>query len=177
MNDSSQIISNDLDSTPGYVYNDRQSIDRIFSSFADYLLSMKEVTSLMIYTSAENINELTLVEYRNVHQDFPRNFSRIERTKFLAKNIIKSNLVMQVKDTEFGAISNKFGINIKKGFIGIPIKDKAESSSVTKRAILLWTSYLSKFGESRFNFILSAASYLSKAMDWNSLLTEDYNEF
>ncbi|HSG31961.1 MAG TPA: hypothetical protein VLB82_10495 [Thermodesulfobacteriota bacterium] len=175
MNISSHIRSSDLDPGVAYDYKTQQVIDQIFSSFADYLIGIKEIANLMIYIVDEENNELRLVVHRNMHQDFPRNFSRIEKTKYLARNIIKSNSVLESQDTNFRMISNKFGMNIQKGFIGFPIKDNVDSLSKPKGAILVWTSYINKFDQNKYNFIVSAAKYLSKSIKWNNLFAEEHN--
>ena len=174
MNSSSQIVADDMNTGLAYVYKSRSVMDDIFSSFADYIIGIKEVTSLMFYTIDDNNNELKLIEHRNMHQDFPRNFSRIEKTNCLARSIINSKKTMEVIDKKFSVVSNKFGINIKKGFIGIPIRDKMDGSSASKGAILLWTSFIGNFSQKNYEFIKSMADYLSKSIEWNAKF-EQYN--
>ncbi len=177
MNGFTQSASSVKKSNIANVFNDYSCVGPIITSLADYLIAMKEVTNLMIYLVDENINELSLVEHRNIHQDFPRNVSRIENTKYLAKNVIKSKSVIELHDTDFAAVSNKYGINIQKGFIGIPVMNITSSSDKPNGAVLVWTSYLNTIDQDRYNSILSASKYLSRSIEWNNLFAEDYNQF
>jgi hypothetical protein len=177
MDESLPIIGPETKYSSPYINNDKSAIGQIFSSFADYLIGMKEVASLMFYVIEEHSNKLVLVEHRNMHQDFPRNFSRIEKTKYLANNVIKSNSVMELRDTDFSTVSHKRGIKIDRGFIGIPIKDKDDNLKKAKGAILLWTPFLNRFNEDRYKFIISVAGYISKSIEWNNKIEDDYNEY
>ncbi len=49
MSSSSQIISPELKSNLPYVYYDKSNIAQIFSSYADYLIGINEIVSLMFY--------------------------------------------------------------------------------------------------------------------------------
>ena len=177
MNGSSRVLSTEIKSNLHYVNNDKAAIEQIFSSFADYLAAMKEVASLMFYLTEEDSNKLILVQHRNMHQDFPRNLSRIEKTKYLARNTIESGSVMELRDSDFSTVSHKLGINMNRGFIGIPIKDKDDNITKAKGAILLWTSFLGSFDENRYKLIISAASYMSKSIEWNNKIGDDYYQY
>ena len=165
MSSSSQIISPELKSNLPYVYNNKSNVAQIFSSFADCLIAMNEVVRLMFYVIEEDSNKLVLVEHRNLHQDFARNYSRIKRTIYLARNIINVNSVMELRDTDFSVATHKLGIIIDRGFIGIPIKDKDDESKKAIGAILLWTSFINGFNKDRYKHIISVASSIYKSIE------------
>jgi len=174
MSSSSQIISPELKSNLPYVYNNKSNVAQIFSSFADCLIAMNEVVSLMFYVIEEDSNKLVLVEHRN--QDFARNYSRIKRTIYLARNIINVNSVMELRDTDFSVATHKLGIIIDRGFMGIPIKDKDDELKKAIGAILLWTSFINGFNKDRYKHIISVASSIYKAIERNNIIVDDYSD-
>jgi len=176
MSSSSQIISPELKSNLPYVYNNKSNVAQIFSSFADCLIAMNEVVSLMFYVIEEDSNKLVLVEHRNLHQDFARNYSRIKRTIYLARNIINVNSVMELRDTDFSVATHKLGIIIDRGIMGIPIKDKDDELKKAIGAILLWTSFINGFNKDRYKHIISVASSIYKSIERNDKIVEDYND-
>lgn len=176
MSISSQIISPELKSNLPYVYNNKSNVAQIFSSFADCLIAMNEVVSLMFYVIEEDSNKLVLVEHRNLHQDFARNYSRIKRTIYLARNIINVNSVMELRDTDFSVATHKLGIIIDRGFIGIPIKDKDDELKKAIGAILLWTSFINGFNKDRYKHIISVASSIYKSIERSDKIVDDYND-
>jgi len=175
MSSSSQIISPELKSNLPYVYNNKSNVAQIFSSFADCLIAMKEVVSLMFYLIEEDSNEVVLVEHRNLHQDFPRNLSRVEKTKYFTRNIINVNSAMELRDTNHSVATHKLGIIIDRVLMGIPIKDKDDELKAIG-AILLWTSFINGFNKDRYKHIISVASYIYKSIERNDKIVEDYND-
>jgi hypothetical protein len=175
MSSSSQIISPELKSNLPYVYNNKSNVAQIFISFADCLIAMNEVVSLMFYVIEEDSNKLVLVEHRNLHQDFARNYSRIKRTIYLARNIINVNSVMELRDTDFSVATHKLGIIIDRGYIGIPIKDKDDELKAIG-AILLWTSFINGFNKDRCKHIISLASSIYKSIERSDKIVEDNND-
>ena len=177
MSSSSQIISPELKSNLPYVYNNKSNVAQIFSSYADYLIGINEIVSLMFYLIEEDSNEVVLVEHRNLHQDFPRNYSRIKKTKYLARDIINVNSAMELRDTNFSVATHKLGIIIDRGLMGIPIKDKDDESKKAIGAILLWTSFINGFNKDRHKHIISVASSIYKSIERNDKIVDDYNDW
>jgi len=177
MNSSSQIISPKIKSNLPYVYNNKTNVAQIFSSYADYLIGINEIVSLMFYLIEEDSNEVVLVEHRNLHQDFPRNYSRIKKTKYLARDIINVNSAMELRDTNFSVATHKLGIIIDRGLMGIPIKDKDDELKKAIGAILLWTSSINGFNKDRYKHIVSVASYIYKSIESNNKIVDDYSDW